>query len=230
MIREAIDTRMKVFAKAVTAQAPPEKDTSAIGLVFIDVLFGAVVAKAFDVGTSTHRLPAAGWSQLALAVTVTITSWIGYHNSSSRSRYRILFFNLPLIQFTIEVAHLVAYWLLVTSSEQSYHFDSSALPGSFLLAVIFMLYCAWDYTALHMRKSTKYEEMKPEDDRPSRRRVTQVFTAIFVLITVVVIVTKLTGAPVVVVDMVMILLVVCHRWLQNVFQGKADDQKAPPTS
>lgn len=94
---------------------PPQRDLQTVGTVFIDVLFGVVVAKALDL-SSTGQRTIVEQLNLLLAIVVTVAAWIGYHNSRNRARYTISFFNLPLFQFTIEVTLVYVYWLLVVSS------------------------------------------------------------------------------------------------------------------
>ena len=211
----------------LAAPPPVYRDSARIGTVFIDVLFGAVVAKALDLGTSLDGVPAAGRAQLVLAMVVTITSWLGYHNSSGRNSYRIMFFNLPLLQFVIEISHLLVYWLLVTTSAQwqgvrHLAVHETAIPEIVLVATVFVLFCAWDVTALAMRRSTKYPEMKASDDKPLRRAVTLCYTVLIVFLTVITCITKANGSWVLISAVILVVLVISHRWLQNVVQVPAD--------
>jgi hypothetical protein len=48
---------------------------------------------------------------------LTVTNWIGYHNSWNRPRYFIRFANLTLWQFVIDVLLVIAYWLGDVSAE-----------------------------------------------------------------------------------------------------------------
>lgn len=211
----------------LAAPPPVYRDSARIGTVFIDVLFGAVVAKALDLSTSPNGVPAAGRAQLVLAMVVTITSWLGYHNSSGRNSYRIMFFNLPLLQFVIEISHLLIYWLLVTTSAQwqgGRHLpvNKTAIPETVLVAVVFVLFCAWDFTALAMRRSDKYAEMKVDDDKPRRRGVTLCYTVLVVFLAIITCITRAHGLWVFILAVILVVLVVSHRWLQNVVQVPAE--------
>lgn len=74
-------------------------DTTRVGLSFIEVLFALVVARTLDPLVKYSSIPVVGWSHLAVAFVLAVTSWIGYHNSWNRPRYFIRFANLPLWQF-----------------------------------------------------------------------------------------------------------------------------------
>jgi hypothetical protein len=192
-----------------------------VGTVLIDVLFAAVMAKALDLSSASH-VNAAEQIRLGLAGTTTVTAWIGYHNSRNRARYSITFFNLPLLQFTIEIGLVYLYWLLVIWSARvgQRGTPASIVPETTLLACVFILNCSWDLSALTMRKAAKYQEMGMDDDRPLRRRVTRVFLAIFVASALAARLApaRLPGWISVLVTVALAVLVVAHRWLQNVVQ------------
>src|SRR5688572_29913526 len=89
---------------------PPSQDRSLVGISFVDVLFALVIAKILDTAANWDALVAEGVGHVLVAFTLTVTSWIGYHNSLNRPRYFIRFANLPLIQFSIDVLLVVVYW------------------------------------------------------------------------------------------------------------------------
>lgn len=157
-----------------------EVDDRGVGSVFIDVLFAAVVTKALEL-SSSGNVSFDGRFHLALAAILTITSWIGYHNSKNRKSYKIVFFNLPLAQFAIEMAHVYLYWLIVSAAE-SKSTRGSVLPEALIIAVCFVLYIAWDQIALVMRRSDRFPDFTIEGDRPSRRFVTVSFLAGYIVV------------------------------------------------
>lgn len=205
----------------IRTHLPASITTDSVGGVFIDVLFAAVVTKALEV-SSMGTLPPVGQIQLALAMTVTISSWIGYHNSSNRTRYRILFFNLPLWQFFIEIAHVYVYWLLVVTSEGvgiDANSGPSSRPDALLTSLTFVLFVAWDLIALRMRISSHYPEMLLSDDKPARRHATLGVSSCVLLVAAFTwLIDPQNVAAIMVVDIVLIALVVAHRWLQNIVQ------------
>lgn len=66
---------------------PTSIDETRVGLSFIEVLFALVVARALDPLADYSKIPGVGLSHLAVAFVLTVTSWIGYHNSWNRRRY-----------------------------------------------------------------------------------------------------------------------------------------------
>ena len=167
----------------IVSPEPPgtvQEDPRSVGLMFIDFLFAFVISKIFELSTNSG-LEASSYGHLAVAATVTIASWIGYRSSNSRRSYRITFFNLPLVQLSVELTHLYLYWLLATAAERLPTFATSSaapslLPESLLLLAIFALYIAWDKIALSMRRSNRYPGLVLTEDRPRRRVVTMVFS------------------------------------------------------
>ena len=158
-------------------------DTTRVGLSFIEVLFALVVARALDPLAKYSSIPGVGISHLAVAFVLTVTSWIGYHNSWNRPRYFIRFANLPLWQFLIDVLLVVAYWFCAVSAEGTgtdLGQHVSARPEAILVAISFVLYCLWDWVGYAIRKSDLYPNSPPGRDVPRRRYVTIVCTAVAV--------------------------------------------------
>lgn len=165
----------------------PEEDPSSTGLGFVDILFGVVVAKALDLSLSAD-LTTAGKAHLILAALVTVTSWVGYHNSRNRSRFLLRpFTNIPFWHFAIDVALVGAYWLLVVSfdgrnSAQGAEVVPDARPESYILAGIFALYLAWDALALWMQRSPRYSTVPMPAVVPARRVATVAGVAIMAVV------------------------------------------------
>jgi hypothetical protein len=209
-------------AMSVSPEPPAavQEDPRSVGLMFIDFLFAFVISKIFELSTNAG-LAVHSYSHLAVAATVTIASWIGYRSSNSRRSYRITFFNLPLVQLSVELAHLYLYWLLATTAERLPTFSTSSaapslLPESLVLLGIFALYAAWDRIALSMRRSDRYPGLSLTEDRPRRRVVTKVFSVAICLFTIVIaIVSPHTELAVLAGDVFLILFVIGHRAAQN---------------
>src|ERR1022692_556369 len=100
---------------------PYKVDRSKVGLGFVEVLFALVVGKILEPISwhVTSVIPWPGRVQLILAAVVTLTSWIGYHNSINRPQFKITFVNWPLAQFVIDFLLVADYWLLATSAQTS---------------------------------------------------------------------------------------------------------------
>ncbi len=192
-----------------------EQDAHTVGLVFVGVLFAAVITKILEL-SSAATLPVAGISHLALAATITITSWIGYHNSANRSTYKIHFFNLPLVLFLIEMTHVYLYWLLATTAENAENSQSSAVPESLLTAGAFALYCVWDQIALMIRRSPKYGNLPRSSEQPNRMKVTGASLFIVLVMAAGVLIGNPTNTIfVVLVDTAFCLIAIFHRSAQH---------------
>jgi hypothetical protein len=191
------------------------KDRDAIGTIFIGVLFAAVVTKVLEL-SSSNATTATGKTQLVLAAALTITSWIGYHNSRNRASYEIHFFNLPLARFAIEMLHVYLYWLVATTAEQR-RATPSALPEAILLTAVFAFYICWDQVALAMRRSVRYPELDISADRPRRRHVTAAFCGVFALFVPLSIIAK-SASVVIVIDSIFMACLIGHRALQHNFR------------
>ncbi|WP_165797865.1 hypothetical protein [Mycolicibacter virginiensis] len=162
-------------------QRPTAIDKARAGLSFIEVLFALVVARVLDPFAHYMSIPAAGFSHLGVALVLTVTSWIGYHNSWNRPRYFIRFANLPLWQFFIDVLLVAAYWFCAVSAEGTgtdLGREISARPESVCVAISFVLYCFWDWVGYGIRRSALYPKSPPRNDVPRRRHVTYICTTI----------------------------------------------------
>ena len=139
----------------------PRIDDSSVGISFIDVLFALVIGYAITPIAKWWEIPAAGWIHLATAGLMTLTSWIGYHNSRNRPRFVIGFFNLPFLQFVLDVAMVVVYAFSVFTAEglTEGSTDSPAVfPEAVLVLIAFALYVAWDQVGVRIKKSSDYKE------------------------------------------------------------------------
>jgi hypothetical protein len=147
---------------------PSEVDEEKTGVAFIDVLFalivGAIAAVAYgDVKTVVAAQGAFRHSdvisllQLVVAFVVTTTSWIGYHGSQGRARYRMKFINLPLLQFTVDVFLLLAYAILVyAASGTGLALEDAEKLQIATIATIFLGYLIWDILSEWMRHTSLY--------------------------------------------------------------------------
>ena len=137
----------------------PEIDPSHVGIGFIDVLFALVIANILGVigWPPVGRLSPQS-ANLAVAMVVTLASWVGYHNSANRPRFKIRFFNLPIIQFAIDVALVLDYWLLATSAVSKSADVTSGLVASELVLSAFVLYIVWDLVGMAIGAQATYRQ------------------------------------------------------------------------
>lgn len=206
---------------------PTSIDETRVGLSFIEVLFALVVARALDPLADYSRIPGVGLSHLAVAFVLTVTSWIGYHNSWNRPRYFIRFANLPLWQFVIDVALVVTYWFTAVSAEGTgtgLGTHTSARPETLSVAVAFLLYCAWDQVGFAIRRSDLYEKSPPSIDIPRRRYLTRWCAAIAVVFAAVVwIIDPSNSTTIIVIDCLLIALILGFRFTKEMRFVTPDD-------
>jgi hypothetical protein len=140
-------------------RSDPQVDESSVGISFIDVLFALVIGYAITPLATWWKIPVAGWAHLATAGVLTLTSWIGYHNSKNKPRFVIAFFNLAFIQFVLDVAMVVVYAFIVFTAEgitPGARTDAAVFPEAILVFISFVLYVAWDQVGVLIKKSDTY--------------------------------------------------------------------------
>lgn len=182
-------------------------------------MFALVVARALDPLTDFSKVPGVGLSHIAVAFFLTVTSWIGYHNSWSRPRYFIRFANWPLWQFAVDVLLVVIYWFTAVSAEGTgtglgHHV--SARPEVLLVAISFIFYSVWDAIGLAIRRSDLYYGSPISRDVPCRRHVT-IACALAALAFAVVIwlVNPRTSVSIITVDGLLIALILVFRFAKD---------------
>lgn len=195
---------------------PTSIDETRVGLSFIEVLFALVVARALDPLADFSSIPGVGLSHLGVTFVLTVTSWIGYHNSWNRPRYFIRFANLPLWQFVIDTLLVITYWFSAVSAEGTgtdLGRGLSARPEASCVAISFVLYCLWDAVGYAIRASDLYEKSPPSRDVPRRRYVTIICAIAAVVIAGVVWRTDpATTGAVIAVDTLLIVLILVFRF------------------
>jgi hypothetical protein len=209
-------------------------DEARVGLSFIEVLFSLTVVRILEPLMHYTTIPNVGRIHLVLAFVLTVTSWVGYHNSWNRPRYFIRFANLPLWQFLIDVALVVTYWFCATSAEgigTDLGKQSSAQPESVAVAVSFVLYCLWDLVGYAIRKSDHYDQNPLNKDVPRRRYVTWAFAAVAVGIALAVWMTQPKADHMIIgVDCILIILIVAFRFTKEFsWVTPADARSQTPT-
>jgi hypothetical protein len=104
-------------------------------------------------------------SDLAVATVVTLASWIGYHNSKNRPRFKIRFFNWPLAQFVIDILLVADYWLLATAAGGGPSPPTARIQAGLVFSA-FALYVLWDIVSTLIGCQTdKYQALLDEKDR-----------------------------------------------------------------
>ena len=135
--------------------APPEIDPTTIGISFVDILFALVVGQVLDpvgkwaVHPHEQPLPLAVVVHLVVALVITTTSWIGYHNSANRARFKLRFPNVELAKFTLDIAMVVVYFLLASYALRT---PLNSRPETLLVFIAFVLYLLWDYAGVWQKR------------------------------------------------------------------------------
>ena len=125
----------------------PTIDPGTAGISFVDILFALVVGQVLDPlrlwasDPHAHPLSAPVMMHLAVTLVVTLASWVGYHASANRPRFRLMFFNLELVKFMLDIAMVVVYFLMASYAVRT---PLSDRPETMLVAVSFGLYLFWD--------------------------------------------------------------------------------------
>lgn len=124
------------------AHQPP-----AVGLSYIDVLFGLAAARAFaSAFDNVARLSAVEWSHFLVVLVLITSSWVGYHLNRTSTTHppRQPSFSprakAPLAQFGIDIALVALYYRLASRLD----LDLTVHTELRLLAAIFALYLVWD--------------------------------------------------------------------------------------
>jgi hypothetical protein len=155
-------------------------DRGDVGVLFVDLLFALVVVELLEPLRRPQEIAAEGWAQLGLTLALTMLSWIGYHLSVGRIDEPVRIDSPTFVHLVLDVAMVAAYWLCAVSFERVgavYSWakvpNPSAVPEALFIAIAFVLYVAWDWTArwIHgpwARLVNARRAAGPERPQPSR--------------------------------------------------------------
>lgn len=139
----------------------PTVDPVTIGISFIDILFALAIGVALQPVQSWARdpsqnpLPSATVVNMLVVIFLILGSFVGYHNSTNRPRFRIRFVNVEFFKFTLDVCMVVLYFILAS-------FAANQPPGiraeTLIVSVVFGLYALWDLAGLIQRSSAAYRD------------------------------------------------------------------------
>ncbi|MGH9123797.1 MAG: hypothetical protein ACRDZ8_03595 [Acidimicrobiales bacterium] len=125
----------------------PEIDPASIGVSFVDILFALAVGQVFlpvalwAEDPVKNPLPLVSWLHLGVALTITITSWIGYHASANKARFQPQFVNVELVKLVLDISMVAVYFMLAA---YAVHQPVETKPETLLVVVAFGLYTCWD--------------------------------------------------------------------------------------
>jgi hypothetical protein len=139
---------------AVSKKADKKDDNQGVGINFVDILFALVVGQAFMALNRVGAMPAAGRAHLIFAVTLTITSWIGYHQSTHRYTGAIRFNYhdkaqlIALSKLMLDIVLVTLYWVAVQTTEWGFSGVNQSPSWGWstgIAASAFSIYVLWDY-------------------------------------------------------------------------------------
>jgi predicted RNase H-like HicB family nuclease len=142
----------------------PELDRASVGVSFVDILFAlavgqilmpiAVWAQAQDPQKSS--LPLVNWLHLGVAFTITIASWIGYHESANRAGFQPRFFNVEFVKLLLDIAMVAVYFVLAAFAAR---LPAQIRPETSLVLAAFVLYAFWDLAAVYQKGNKDYKDV-----------------------------------------------------------------------
>lgn len=151
---------------AVHRTESPEGERT--GLSFTDLLF-ALAAGEYLLVVDQRTLTVVDWFHLAVGAVLTLTSWVGFHNSGFRSGQQLRFWNPALGMWVLDVAMVIDYWVLpskfIGSSIGASHRHPSATPVAIVVAIAFLLYAAWDWVG------TQIPDVRASEGREGAQRI-----------------------------------------------------------
>ncbi len=228
------------WARIVRTEPELDEGEKRYGATFVNILFGLVVTQA-AVGLAvelvdswtlgTDSLQETRVAHLLVAITLTVLSWIGYHQSQQYPPFLIKFINIPFFQFFLDVSMVVAYYMVVAVAENTdagtgVAIAPSAWPETVLILAIFILYSAWDGLGYLLFRDPYYSSRLETPRDPvmefgARRWVTIVFLGLMAVLTVLVgLWGPTTPGGVIAVDAAIITLLLAYRLSKQAFHPK----------
>jgi hypothetical protein len=227
----------------------PELDESdkRSGVTFVNILFGLVVTTAaIQFSAEFVNWWADGWNfvnkarlaNLAVALTLTVLSWIGYHQSQQYPPFLIKFINIPFFQFCLDVSMVIAYYAVVAVAENPDRgarapLTPDALPEAGLVFIVFVLYALWDFLGYRLFHDPEYSRRLKTPREPERlgprRWVTFGFTvAAGIQALAIWVFRPSTGLSVIGADAAIIAFLLLYRLLKQGFDPKVKTRAQVP--
>lgn len=133
-------------------------DPSSTGISFVDILFALVITEILNpvqhwISSAHGSLPSVEIMNLLLVLTISLTSWIGYHSSVNRPQFQIDFFNLELAKFLLDIIMVVLYFLMASVAVRGTHGLKILALFTFLS---FLAYDIWDHVSKAQKGKEKY--------------------------------------------------------------------------
>jgi hypothetical protein len=141
--------------------AKPTIDPTTSGISFVDILFALAVGEVlapfvpWAASHETSSLPAPIVWNLAVALVLILTSFIGYHNSRNRPLFTIRFVNVSLCKFVLDISMVIVYFLFASFAIVS---PSQTQTLLLLVVIVFGLYLLWDATSWYQKGQSAYKD------------------------------------------------------------------------
>ena len=138
----------------------PELDPATVGISYVDILFALAVGvvldpvKSWASSPAKNPLPLPEVLNLAVSLTVILCSFIGYHNSTNRPRFKIRFVNISFIKFFLDISMVVVYFILAGFAAQS---PPTLRAETLLILIAFALYLMWDFAGWYEASDPRYK-------------------------------------------------------------------------
>jgi hypothetical protein len=194
---------------------PGDLDQSQTSLTFTDVIFGLVFTQIFVRASSLGGLPPAVNVHLALSLVVAAGSYIGYRGSLKRGTYKLAFFNLPLLRFTLDLFMIFLYYVLAVTPHVTKNKPIlvHARMDSLVIFLIFAAYLVWDLVSKVM-SDHNYTQITYKGIR------TAVTLAGLVAAGVIVVVAWMAGSPLnqhlaIGVDVALLVVMILYRYVKD---------------
>jgi hypothetical protein len=143
----------------------PKIDPTTSGISFVDILFALAVGEIlmplapWAEDHTRHPLPAPVVWNLVVGIVLILTSFIGYHNSENRPRFKIRFINISFWKFFLDILMVVVYFLFASFASVSPSQTQSLL---LLVMLVFSLYVLWDLAGWYEKRFGEYKDVWEE--------------------------------------------------------------------
>jgi hypothetical protein len=140
----------------------PRIDPTTSGISFVDILFALAVGEVllplvpWAANHTAHSMPAPIVWNLAAAIVLILTSFIGYHNSENRPRFTIRFINISFCKFFLDISMVIVYFLFASFASVTPAQTQSLL---LLVLLVFGLYLLWDFAGWYEKKRGRYKQI-----------------------------------------------------------------------
>ncbi len=143
-------------------QKQPQVDPVTIGISFIDILFALAIAVvlmpiqswARDSSSPANSLPSANVVNLSVALVLILGSFVGYHNSTNRPKFRIRFVNVEFLKFSLDICMVMLYFVVAAFAANR---PVDLRAETVAIAIAFLLYLLWDLASLYQKSQPQYK-------------------------------------------------------------------------